>query len=87
MVDRYSGWPKVQKMTKLDTKAVTEVLKTWFMQHGIPNLIRSDGGPQFRGEFQSWCQDMDIVHKQTSPLGSLAEETGLKSLEMQLYGL
>ena len=53
MVDRYSGWPKVQKMTKLDTKAVTEVLKTWFMQHGIPNRIRSDFGPQFHGEFQS----------------------------------
>ena len=67
MVDRYSGWPKVQKMTKLDTKAVTEVLKTWFMQHGIPNRIRSDFGPQFHGEFQSWSQGMDIVHKQTSP--------------------
>ena len=53
MVDRYSGWPEVQKMTKLDTKAVTEVLKTWFMQHGIPNRIRSDFGPQFHGEFQS----------------------------------
>ena len=59
MVDHYSGWPEVQKMTKLDTKAVTQVLKTWFMQHGIPNRIPSDGGPQFRGEFLSWCQDMD----------------------------
>ena len=54
-------------MTRLDTKAITEVLKTMFMQYGIPNRIRSDGGPQFRGEFQSWCQDMDIVHEQTSP--------------------
>ena len=65
MVDRYSGWPEVQKMTKLDTKAVTEVLKTWFMQHGRPNRIRSDGGPQFRGGY-GHCTQADLTLQSTS---------------------
>jgi hypothetical protein len=46
-VDRYSGWPMVAPLPKEDTKMVTDILDDWFIEHGIPVSIRTDGGPQF----------------------------------------
>ena len=34
---------------------------------GKPLRIRCDGGPQFRQEFDEWCQEKCIVHELTSP--------------------
>ena len=47
MVDRYSGYPWVKRLTGTTTKSVTDQLDTWFSDHGYPKTIRSDGGPQF----------------------------------------
>jgi hypothetical protein len=54
-VDRYSGWPMVAPLPKEDTKTITDILDDWFIEHGIPVSIRTDGGPQFRGPFTTWC--------------------------------
>ena len=51
--DRYSGWPFVTKLSSLVTKAITNALDSWFLEHGRPQRIRSDGGPQFREEFKN----------------------------------
>ena len=66
VVDRYSGWPLVQPLKKLDTSAVTATLEDWFLDYGKPVSIRSDGGPQFRSEFIRWCEDQNIVHQLSS---------------------
>ena len=66
-VDRFSGWPLVFKLTRLETSAITKVLEDWFIDVGRPLRIRSDGGPQFRSEFVNWCQEMGIVHELSSP--------------------
>ena len=65
-VDRYSGWPLVRPLTKLDTKAITTILNDWFLEYGKPVNIRSDGGPQFRLEFTRWCKDNGIQHELSS---------------------
>ncbi len=66
MVDRYSGFPFVQQLTRLNTNTITKVLHQWFMDWGIPVRLRSDGGPQFRGlqnsEFQQFCDQLHIAH-------------------------
>ena len=66
-VDRYSGWPLVEKLNKLDTTYVTKIMEEWFIDVGKPLRIRTDGGPQFRQEFDEWCQEQGIVHELTSP--------------------
>ena len=66
LMDRYSGWPLVQPLKKLDTSAVTATLEDWFLDYGKPVSIRSDGGPQFRSEFIRWCEDQNIVHQLSS---------------------
>ena len=65
-MDRYSGWPLVKPLRKLDTAAVTTVLEDWFLEHGKPVNLRSDGGPQFRQEFDRWCEQEKINHELSS---------------------
>ena len=48
-------------------KAVTSVLEKLFETFGIPEIVHSDGGPQFRSEFQEWYQNWGIKPEQTRP--------------------
>jgi hypothetical protein len=64
--DRYTGWPMVAPLPNEDTKTVTDILDDWFIEHGIPVSIRTDGGPQFRGPFDAWCTTNRIRHEKSS---------------------
>jgi len=70
MVDRYSGFPFVKQLTRLDAPSVTKTLKSWFDDWGFPKVIRSDGGPQFRTHFEDFCRRHHILHEKTSPYNS-----------------
>ena len=49
-MDRYSEWPMAAPIPKkADTKFIMNILDDWFIEHGIPVSIRTDGGPQFGG--------------------------------------
>ena len=65
MVDRYTGWPFVEKLRKTDTTTITDCLLNWFNDWGIPVTIRSDGGPQFRSEFDNFCKKLGMKHELT----------------------
>ena len=66
LADRYSGWPTAKPLRKLDTKAVTSLLENIFYDFGKPVRIRSDGGPQFREEFKTWCSENNMIHELSS---------------------
>jgi len=66
-VDRYSGWPLVSQLRKLETSAITKVFEEWFLEYGRPLTLRTDNGPQFRSEFDEWCEKMGIIHEKSSP--------------------
>ncbi|CAB4046066.1 Transposon Tf2-6 poly [Paramuricea clavata] len=70
MVDGYSGYSFVKRLKSLKTGAIVKSLKTWFLDWGFPKFLRSDGGPQFRSEFDAFCTDNNIVHETTSPYNS-----------------
>ena len=67
LADRYSGWPEVKLLNHLDTNSIIKVLETIFETFGIPERVRTDGGPQFRREFANWCEELGMVHELTSP--------------------
>lgn len=67
MVDRHSGFPWVAALASLTTKAVTAKLAGWFCDFGRPAEIYSDGGPQYRTEFRTFCSKMGIKHVTSSP--------------------
>ena len=66
-VDRFSGYPLVAKLSKTATSDVTIHLDGWFAMFGYPLSIRTDGGPQFRTEFDEWCSQRGINHELSSP--------------------
>ena len=67
LVDRYSGFPFVEKLNKLSTSAVIKTLTNWFNTFGWPERLRSDNGPQYRTEFDEFCKDRNIIHENSSP--------------------
>ena len=46
---------------------IIKILKKWFNILGFPKTIRSDWGPQFRTESDTFCNDNNIIHELSSP--------------------
>jgi len=87
MSDRYSGYVWVKLLISLTTIAVLKVVDKWFLDFGFPQTIRSDGGPQFRGEFEEYCKKHGIIHELSAahnhPSNGLAE-AAVKSVKYLL---
>ena len=56
----------VLRVQRTDTRSVCESLTRWFTEYGWPTYIRTDGGPQFRGEFAEFCEGNSVKHEQAS---------------------
>lgn len=55
-------------LTDTTSNGVINQLKSQFARWGIPDHIRSDGGPQFSSiEFKKYCQEKEINHTKSSP--------------------
>ena len=67
IIDRFSGFPFAAKLSSTTTSAITKELLKIFTQFGFAEVIRSDNGPQFRQEFDSFCKKHGIVHETSSP--------------------
>ena len=65
--DRYSGMIWCDRLNSTTTDAVSSKLDYWFTDFGYPIHIRTDGGPQFRQLFDSWCSSKGIIHQLSSP--------------------
>ena len=46
VVDYFSKYPKVLQLTSTTSASVISALKSVFSRHGIPEIVRSDNGPQ-----------------------------------------
>ena len=57
-VDNWSGYPLYRLLRSLISDAILKVLTNWFNMFGWSSFIRSDGGPQFRGNFPKLCKNM-----------------------------
>ncbi len=68
VVDRYSGFPLVRQLHSMTSAAVIRRLDTIFWEFGLPDRVRSDGGPQFASsKFEEFLTTMDIKHEISSP--------------------
>ena len=65
--DRFTGKVWFSPLKKTKTRNVIECLESIFHEYGYPNVIRSDGGPQFRSEFERYCKRMAITKTLSSP--------------------
>ena len=83
-VDHWSGYPFYSHLRSLSTSSVITTLTSRFNLFGWPTSIRSDGGPQFRGEFSHFCQVHQIQHELSAPYNLKSNglaEAGVKSVK------
>ena len=66
MVDQFSVFPMVARLPTSNTATVLRILLEWFQMLGFPEKIISDGGPQFRSAFKTFCKDHAIHHDPSS---------------------
>jgi len=67
VADEFSGYPFCVRLHKTATSNVLNALSDLIATFGYPKFIRSDGGPQFRSEFQDFCKAHDIRHELSAP--------------------
>ena len=68
VVDAYSKWPEAVVMTSTTSVKTIEVVRSMFAQHGIPEQLVSDNGPQFTStEFAQFMEGNRIKHILSAP--------------------
>ena len=69
MVDCYADWPSIQLMNQNPTThSLTSALRDYFARTAVPDVLWSDGGPQFRShQFAEFLQGWGVEHKMSSP--------------------
>ena len=68
IVDYFSRFFEVAKLTSTSSEGVIEHCKSIFARHGIPEVLRSDNGPQFASEsFRKFAQEWSFSHVTSSP--------------------
>ena len=87
MVDRYSGFPFVQKLTSLTSESIFKICLRWFHDWGFPQTLRSDNGPQFKQRFSTLCEEHFITHETSSPYNPASNglaEAAVKNIKFLL---
>ena len=62
-VDYMSKFIGVGKLQDMSSASTIDALKRQFSVHGLPEVLRSDNGPQYAShEFQEFCGKFNITH-------------------------
>ncbi|XP_059096812.1 uncharacterized protein LOC131891303 [Tigriopus californicus] len=79
--------PFVARLRNLSTSTVCDILFLWFCDVGFPRYLKSDKGPQLRGEFEDFCRKHNIRFETSSPYNSQSNglaEVVVKSMKTLL---
>ena len=67
LVDYYSRFPVLHKLGSTTSKVLVQEMKAVFAELGVPNMIVSDGGPQYTSaEFKDFMKQWQIEHRVSS---------------------
>ncbi|XP_063965770.1 uncharacterized protein K02A2.6-like [Lytechinus pictus] len=68
VIDAATRWPEVEIIRSTTTKVIISRLDRIFAQHGYPEEIVSDNGPQFISqEFASYLRSIGVNHRRITP--------------------
>ncbi|KAJ8895800.1 hypothetical protein PR048_001138 [Dryococelus australis] len=68
VADSYSGYFNFHVLTSPTSNEVIKILKAWFAQHGIPDELHTDRGPQYAShQFQKFKEEWNFQHRISSP--------------------
>jgi len=69
VVDYFSCYPEIVKMNSTISACTIAALKNIFARYGIPEVVRSDNGPQYSSqEFAAFAKSYHFQHITSSPL-------------------
>ena len=69
LADYFSKFPVIRKLNTTTSSAIITHLKSIFAEHGIPEELVTDNGPQYSShEFSKFCSEWGIRHTTSSPL-------------------
>ena len=69
LVDYYSKFWEIIKVPNTKSTTIIAKLKTLFARHGIPEVVKSDNGPQYSSrEFAEFAKRWDFKHVTSSPM-------------------
>ena len=69
IADKYSKFPIVRKLTSTTSHAIINQMKSIFAEHGIPERLTTDNGPQYASqEFCNFMQAYGVEHVTSSPM-------------------
>ena len=87
LVDRYSNWPIVEKISNGSTGLITSLKRT-FSTFGIPEELASDGGPEFTAaDTRKFLQNYGVHHRLSSVAFARSNgraELGVKTMKRLL---
>ena len=67
VVNHHSRYWEIVKLHKTDAATVTKKIKNVFSRMGIPEVIRSDNGPQYTAKtFEKFAKDWEFQHMPSS---------------------
>ena len=68
-VDYFSQYPEVYKLSLTTLNAIIAVLKSIFARYGIPEILRSNNGPQYAfKEFSEFAKSYRFNHLTSNPM-------------------
>ena len=69
IADLYSKFPIIRKLTNMSSSTIINLLKGIFDEHGIPERLIPDNGPQYSSEeFRVFSVKYGFDHVTSSPL-------------------
>ena len=66
VICQFLGYGLLSLLKKMTTAYILQTLDSLFTEYRYPSIIRSDGGPQFRSEFDEYCKKNAIEHESSS---------------------
>ena len=68
MINYFSRWIEIAKLEQTTSQCVIDHIRSIFAQHGIPETLISDNGPQYSAEsFRQFAQEYGFEHITSSP--------------------
>ena len=68
LVDYYSRFPILHKLGSTTSRVLVQEIKAVLAELGVPNVIVSDGGPQYTSaEFKDFTKQWQVEHRVSSP--------------------
>ena len=68
LVDYYSRFPVLRNLGSTTSRVLVQEMKAVFAELGVPNVIVSDGGPQYTSvEFKDFTKQWQIEHRVSTP--------------------